>query len=163
MTLTAICRPHPGSQIPVLVDLHKADLGLRVDRIKNLIRMINLSSLMEPISAVIGIRTAEFLKLERLAILYDKHTATNINPFVIEMTRPLNCVVRPSKRPMMTLNAIRKSSSSTMFTGFLRRRMSLTLIAFACLMLILHMEQWHTLYREVWMSYPKTRAKFLML
>jgi hypothetical protein len=71
MTLVAICRPRYPQQSPEIVDLTKADLRLKVNRVTNLIRMINLCSLIVPITTAIGVRTtAEFVPLRRWESLF---------------------------------------------------------------------------------------------
>jgi len=61
MTLVAICRPRHPQRSPAIIDLTKIDLRLKADRLKNLIRMINLCSLIVPITTTIGMRaTADF-------------------------------------------------------------------------------------------------------
>ena len=57
MTLVAICRPRYPHLSPEIVDLTKIDLRLQVNRLKHLIRMINLCSLIVPITTAIGMRT----------------------------------------------------------------------------------------------------------
>jgi len=66
VTLAAICRPSRGSRQPQIVDILKVDLQLKANRIKNVIRLVNLCSLIVPITSVIGSRTtSEFLPIRR--------------------------------------------------------------------------------------------------
>ena len=66
MTLVAICRPSPLSQKPQIVDLVTVDLKEKADRIKNAIRIINLCSLIEPLSTIIDYGpVAEFVPIHR--------------------------------------------------------------------------------------------------
>jgi hypothetical protein len=65
VTLTAICRPLPGSTEPRIVDILKVDLRKKANRAKNLVRLVNLCSLIIPITTVIGSRTATELQVQR--------------------------------------------------------------------------------------------------
>ena len=66
MTLVAICRLSQLSQKPQIVDLVTVDLKEKANRIKNAIRIINLCSLIEPLSAIIDSGpVAEFLLVHR--------------------------------------------------------------------------------------------------
>ncbi|KIM44388.1 hypothetical protein M413DRAFT_24899 [Hebeloma cylindrosporum] len=66
ITLVAICRPRYPQQSPEIVTLGELDLRLKVNRLKHLIRMIKLCSLIVPITTAIGVPTApEFVPLRR--------------------------------------------------------------------------------------------------
>jgi hypothetical protein len=66
MTLVAICRPRYANRPPEIVDLIKVNLRKQIDRLNNLIRMINFCSLMAPLTTIIGSRNfEEFVPLRR--------------------------------------------------------------------------------------------------
>jgi hypothetical protein len=71
VTLVAICRPRHPNLSPEIVDLTKIDLRLQVNRLKNLIQMINLCSLIVPITTAIDMRTtADFVTFRRWESLF---------------------------------------------------------------------------------------------
>jgi hypothetical protein len=57
VTWTAICRPVGESRVPETVDIVKIDLRTKGGRIKNLVRVIRLCSLVVPITTMIGSHT----------------------------------------------------------------------------------------------------------
>lgn len=65
MTLCALIRPVSTGQRSVVHDLVTVDLQLTKDRISNVLHLINLASLLEPLAAMIPSSTPEFLIITR--------------------------------------------------------------------------------------------------
>src|SRR5262245_55584024 len=66
VTVVALCRLESGLGKPQIVDILKVDLKSTAERIKNVVRFINLCSLMEPLTNKIGSRTvSEFVPIKR--------------------------------------------------------------------------------------------------
>ena len=60
LTLVAICPPSEPGGKPIVHDLGSADLRLRRDRIANIRRLINLSTLLIPLSDLVKSARGEF-------------------------------------------------------------------------------------------------------
>jgi hypothetical protein len=66
VTFVAICRPPSSGKTPELIDIGSLDLRLTASRIENVIRIINLSSLVTPLTKMIGSReVSEFVPIRR--------------------------------------------------------------------------------------------------
>jgi hypothetical protein len=65
VALTALCRPLPNSRKPEIVDILKVDLRPKANRARNLVRLINLCSLIVPLTIIIGLRTNPEFRLIR--------------------------------------------------------------------------------------------------
>jgi hypothetical protein len=64
LTLVAICPPSEQGGGPVIYDLCSANLGTRGDRIKNLRRLINLSTLLRPLADIAQSGSGEFQPMQ---------------------------------------------------------------------------------------------------
>jgi hypothetical protein len=93
VTLVAICRPQPGSQKPRIVDIVTTDLKTKANRIKHIIRIINLCSLIIPLTKVVGFRhVAEFLPIHRSDRRHvHVHKVTFYLQLVTEIAKQLKC------------------------------------------------------------------------
>ena len=65
LTLVAISRPVRERGRPIIIDLAKADLRLRRDRIANIRHLINLTTLFKPLADLVQAKVAEFQPIER--------------------------------------------------------------------------------------------------
>ena len=65
LTLVAISRPGIEGGNPVIIDLASADLRLRRDRIANIRRLINLTTLFKPLADLVQAKVVEFQPIER--------------------------------------------------------------------------------------------------
>ncbi|KAF8586012.1 hypothetical protein K439DRAFT_1632090 [Ramaria rubella] len=65
LTLVAICPPSEGRGKPIILDLASANLRIRRDRIINIRRLINLSTLLKPLSDLVQSASGEFQPMER--------------------------------------------------------------------------------------------------
>lgn len=54
VTFAAICRPIEGYVIPDVVDIVQSNLKFRRERVRHLLRMINLSCIINALQPVIG-------------------------------------------------------------------------------------------------------------
>lgn len=93
VTLCAIFQPTGRSDGPAVMDLTVSNLHLNAQRITNFCRMIRLSSLIKPISQIIGFRrTPEFETIERYVFgtIYLARSRFSYEYFFPETTKPLN-------------------------------------------------------------------------
>jgi hypothetical protein len=65
LTLVAICPPSEQPGKPGIQDLGSANLRLRRDRIKNIRRLINLSTVLKPLSDLVQSASPEFKPMQR--------------------------------------------------------------------------------------------------
>ncbi|KAF8572904.1 hypothetical protein K439DRAFT_1643341 [Ramaria rubella] len=65
LTLVAICPPSEGRGKPIILDLASANLRIRRDRIINIRRLINLTTLLKPLSDIVQSASGEFQPMKR--------------------------------------------------------------------------------------------------
>ncbi|KAF8586390.1 hypothetical protein K439DRAFT_964937 [Ramaria rubella] len=65
LTLVAICLPSERRGKPIILDLASANLRIRRDRIINIRQLINLSTLLKPLSDLVQAASGEFQPMER--------------------------------------------------------------------------------------------------
>jgi hypothetical protein len=119
VTLVAICRPQPASPNPQIVDIVTTNLNTKANRIKHVIRIINLCSLIKPLAEAVGPReVVEFRPIQGSVQRSYAHIDNITFYLTTEITKQSKCAGPISGKRTTAPTALRKSNDSPKFMTY---------------------------------------------